>query len=273
MTFRACVIAVSVAGAALASQGSQASAFNLTDTVTWKSGPTGSVTDNNPFATVNSVVPTVSFGLSNAFNQLVSSGSPLANEFPSPSVTADPGGVAGHWNFYDNYVFSLNSGSTIQSALISFTMPGGSPAGGLIGISNLEARIVRLGASPNPSYTNGNYDAIAGTAAQLGNSAVAIVDGWTGTQTSFPGGSDYYSVLLNQKQFASGLYGLQIRGLVGSSNQGGTDLFSGSYGGNISFTAVPLPAGVWLLGSGLLGLLLRKRATVNQGVDLNAPAW
>lgn len=266
MTIRACVVALSAVCAALASQGSQASAFNLTDTVTWKSGPTGLVTDSNPFSTVNSVVPTVSFGLSNAFNQLVSSGSPLANEFPSPGVVADPGGVVGHWNFYDNYVFSLNAGSTIQSALISFTLPSGSTPGGLVGISNLEARIVRLDTSPNPSYTNGNYDAIAGTAAQLGNSGASVVDGWTKTQTSLPGGSNYYSVLLNQKQFAGGLYGLQIRGLVGTSNQGGTDVFSGSYGGSISFTPVPLPAAVWLLGSGLLGVAglgRRRQPSVN----------
>jgi hypothetical protein len=234
--------------------------------VTWKAGASV-VTDPNQLATVNSVVPTVSFGLSNAFNQVASTG-PLANLFPSPDVVADPGKTPGQWNFYDNYVFSLNTGATVQSALISFTLPSGSNPGGLVGISNLEARIVQLGTSPNPSYRNMDYDAIAGTIAQLGNGLTTVIDGWTTTQTSLPGGSNYYSVLLNQKAFSSGLYGVQIRGKVGTSNQGGVDVFSGSYGGNISFTPVPLPAAVWLLGSGLLGvagLTRRRQSSVTGG--------
>lgn len=257
MKINACVTACGAVCAALAAQVSQASPLSLTDTITWQSGPTGVVTDSNSLATVNSVVPTVSYGLSNAFNQPVSAG-PLQNQFPSPSVAADAGGVAGQWNFYDNYVFSLNTGADIQSALISFTLPSGSSPGGLVGISNLEARITRIGSSPNPSYTNGTYDSIyntvAGSNGQLGNNAATIVDGWKTTQTSLPGGSNYYTVLLNQHQFAGGLYDLQIRGLVGTSNLGGTSVFSGSYGGSVSFTSVPLPAAVWLLGSGLLGL-------------------
>jgi hypothetical protein len=236
-----------VAGAQLA----QAAAFNLTDTVGWKAGA-AIVSDTNPSATVTTVVPTVSFGIANAFNQSVAAGTVLSSDFPSPSVAADPGNAAGQWNFYGNYVFSLNAGSTIQSALVSFTLPNGLP-GGLTGISNLEARIVQVGPTANSSFQNGAFDSIAPS--DLGNTTMTIVDGWQKNQTSLPGGSNYYSVMLNQHQFGTGLYALQIRGEVASS--GG--LFSGSYGGSISFTPVPLPPAVWLLGGGLLAAFGLKR--------------
>jgi hypothetical protein len=247
------VLLLGAAVSALATQGSQASAFNLTDTVGWKPGSPGSaiVTDSNPFATVNSVVPTVSFGISNAFNQGLSAGTPLNGNFPGTVAT----GNGGPWNFYDNYVFSLGAGSNIQSTLISFTLPNGSP-GNVVGISDLQARIIQIGPSPNPNYQNQTFDSIA--ASQLdGPPVTTIVDGWQTNQTTLPGGSNYYSVLLNQHQFGTGLYDVQIRGLVASSN----GIYSGSYGGSISFTPVPLPAAVWLLASGLLGVggLTRRR--------------
>ena len=42
--------------------------------------------------------------------------------------------------------------------------------------------------------------------------AVTVVDGWKSTQTDLSGGSSFFSVMLNQHQFGTGLYALQIRG-------------------------------------------------------------
>ncbi|HKT72271.1 MAG TPA: hypothetical protein VJQ47_05230 [Steroidobacteraceae bacterium] len=268
MKSRVYVVALSAACAAVGAQGAQAAqTFGLTDTIGWTGTgdstitPTNHpiVTDSNVSATVNSVVPTVSYGLSDAFNELVSTGTPLANEFPTPSVAANKNNATGHWNFYDNYVFSLNTGATVQSALISFTLPSDTDPGGLVGVSNLQARIIQLSPSPNPSYQNGTYDSLyntqPGVLSQLGNATASIIDGWVNTSTTI-GDSNYYRVMLNKTPFSGGLYALQIRGLVAQDS----GLFSGSYGGSISFTPVPLPAGVWLLGAGLLGIgrLIRR---------------
>jgi hypothetical protein len=226
-------------------------AFNLTDTVGWTVGGTPSpinIADANISATVNTVVPTVSFGISNAFNQS-STGTPIHDNFPGTVAT----GSGGPWNFYDNYVFSLNSAAAIQSALISFTMPDG-VTHDLTGISALQARIIRLDSNPNSSYTNGTFDGIVG--GLLGSlPANTLVDGWVTTQTTLPGNLNYYSVLLNQQSFSSGLYALQIRGQVQTDGS----IFSGGYGGTLSFTPVPLPAAVWLLASGLLAVAGAKR--------------
>lgn len=252
-----CIIAVALWAALLGQRGEAATCspgpglapLCLTDTVTWDGGTSGTsgtavITDPNaPSTPVNSVTPTVSYSLGDQFNP-----GPIAQDFPSPSVVADKGGVAGTWNFYDDYVFSLTTASSIETAAISFS-------NGLVGIGSLEARLVEI----SPSITTtGSYDSIA--ASNLGNppsDGMTVEDGWTTTEL---GATGFYTVMLNQKAFASGTYLLQIRGEVAD----GTGSPSGSYGGSISFTPtpVPLPAGLSLVLSGLgaFGCLIRKRS-------------
>lgn len=252
MKARPCIIAVALGAALLGQRGEAATCspgpglapLCLTDTVTWDGGTSGTavVTDPNaPSTPVNSVTPTVSYSLGDQFNP-----GPIAQDFPSPSVVADKGGVAGTWNFYDDYVFSLTTSSSIETAAISFS-------NGLVGVGNLEARLVQI----SPSITTtGSYDSIA--ASNLGNppsDGMTVEDGWTTTEL---GATGFYTVTLDQKNFGSGTYLLQIRGDVAD----GTGSPSGSYGGSISFTPVPLPAGLPLALSGLgaLGCLIRKRS-------------
>jgi hypothetical protein len=224
----------------------------LTDTVTQNSSGTLVVTDPNPSEPVNSVTPTVSYGLSDQFN---------------------PGGVAenltgatgngGPWNFQDDYVFTLSAGSNVQGALISFSS-------GLVGISDLQARLIEispLSPNTNAEYAN-NFAALNITNPPTGDGPTVVEDVWT---TDELGASGYYTVTLNQQAFGAGTYVLQIRGEVAGSPA------SGSYGGSISFTPVPLPAGLTLLLSGLIGLGVlagfRRRGADVRRLSFGRPAF
>jgi hypothetical protein len=192
----------------------------MTAFVTTLNAPTGSNTATN----VN-ITPTVSYGISNAFNGL-----PIGPDLTSTEVTNQANGP---WNFYDDYTFTVGTGgATIQSALISFS-------NGVAGISGLEARIISF--SPT-------FSALANLNAPA--NGTTVVDSWL--PTSLAGGIS--TVNLNSTAFGPGTYDLQIRGEVGTS-------LSGSYGGSITFTPVPLPAGLPLLvsGLGLFGMLRARR--------------
>jgi hypothetical protein len=175
--------------------------------------------------TTTGVTPTVSYSLGNAFN-----GSALT-DFPS-SVAPGSGGP---WNFYDDYVFTVMGAASVESALVSFS-------NGVDGVSDLQARIF----STTTPYTS------TVAASNLGNppaSGSVVDDGWETTNSG-----DLYTVELNSTVLAPGTYDLQVRGEVGTSG-------SGSYGGSVTFTAVPLPPGIPLLISGLgfLGAAAARR--------------
>jgi hypothetical protein len=206
----------------LAAHPAAATQLNSTDTVTYSGGV---VVTAGGAAT--SVMPTVSYNLGGAFN-----GAPIANDFPNPPAM----GSGGPWNFYDDYVFTIGGAANIQTAVISFSS-------GIAGISDLQGRI---------SSTSTPYSA-AVAASNLSNppsSGSVVEEQWTTDQF---GSSGFYTVTLNQQAFAPGTYDLQIRGEVDSSK-------SGSYGGSVSFTPVPLPAALPLLlsGLGLFGAAARR---------------
>jgi hypothetical protein len=203
-----------------------ASTFNITDNVTYS----GTAATAHALNAANGIItPTVSYGISNAYNP----GGPIASSFPSS--VADPlnkGG--GPWNFYDDYVFTIGpSGSSIQSALIAFSTT-------WFGISNLQGRIIGA---------NGTFDAASNLGAPA--SGNTVIDGWTNTIVV----SGVNTVTLNKTAFGPGTYDLQIRGEVMGTPP------SGGYGGGITFTAVPVPAAFPLLlsGLGLLGGLRLRR--------------
>jgi hypothetical protein len=205
-----------------------ASTFNATDDVTY-SGTTAVVSPRNPAN--GSITPTVFYGIGDAYN-----GGPIAGDFPGS--LADPQNKGGGpWNFYDDYIFTVGtSGSSIQSALISFSTS-------FYGISDLQGRIIGAGGTFNAANNLGNPAS--------GNT---VVDGWTSTVVA----SGVNIVNLNKTAFGPGTYDLQIRGeVLGAPPIGG-------YGGVIAFTPVPLPAALPLLLSGL-GLFggLKRRTRAN----------
>jgi len=203
-----------IADAQLAS----ASTFNITDDVTY-SGTAAVVSPLNPANGI--ITPTVFYGIGNVY-----SGSPIAGNFPS-SIADPQNKGGGPWNFYDDYIFTVGtSGSSIQSALISFNTS-------FYGISDLQGRIIGAGGTFNAANNLGNPAS--------GNT---VVDAWTNTAVA----SGINIVNLNKTAFGPGTYDLQIRGEVLGTPA------SGGYGGIIAFTPVPLPAALPLLLSGL-GLL------------------
>lgn len=205
-----------------AAQQASASTFDLTDEVTY----TGTSVLVTSVDAANGVIsPTVSYGISNAYN-----GAPIAADFPGGTAT----GSGGPWNFYDDYVFTVGpSGSSIQSALISFST-------GVTGISDLQGRIIGV---------SGTFSAANNLGAPA--SGNTLVDAWMNTSPV----AGINTVNLNSTTFGPGTYDLQIRGEVLGSPA------SGSYGGSVTFTAVPLPAALPLMlsGLGLFGGLRGRR--------------
>jgi hypothetical protein len=201
-----------------------ASTFNITDDVTYS----GTAVVVKPLNAANGIItPTVFYGIGDAYN-----GAPIASNFPG-SIADPQNKGGGPWNFYDDYVFKVGaSGSSIQSALISFNTS-------FFGISDLQGRIIGASGTFNAANNLG--------APASGNT---VVDGWTNTVVA----SGVNIVNLNKTAFGPGTYDLQIRGeVLGAPPIGG-------YGGVIAFTPVPLPAALPLFLSGLgLFVGLRRR--------------
>jgi hypothetical protein len=140
-----------------------------------------------------------------------------------------------NWNFQDNYQFTTpSSGTQVSGAVVSFL------TSGTTGLSDLQVRIIET-TSTTPQSLIG-----------LNGGGVTVVDGWM-NMTSATGPLTLYTASLQTTPLAADQnYILQIRGEAASA---------ASYNGNVVFTAVPLPAGLWLLASGLAsgaGLIRRR---------------
>jgi predicted extracellular nuclease len=191
----------------------------------------GSVSSGG-YGTVVSANPT-SYTIGDTFNQAIGAVVQTQSDFGISAYSTSNCSAGNctsstpflNWNFQDNYQFATPaSGTTVSGAVVSFTS-------GTSGLSDLEARIIET-SSNTPQALIG-----------LNGGGVTVVDGWT-TMAATSGGLTLYTASLQNMPLTPGQdYILQIRGEAAAS--------AATYNGNVVFTAVPLPAGIWLLGSAL----------------------
>jgi hypothetical protein len=192
------------------------------------------------------------YNISDSFNQ----GASLSTESDfgasvylpasSPKCPANPNCINAAslttWNFQDNYQITTplaSSGPIVQGALVSTSYAS------TIGLTDLQARIVAAPGAPTSGAT------------LVSQSALTIVDGWQ-TMTLIGGVTGFYEAVLNSTALqANTSYVLEIRGEAASA---------ASYGGTVTFSAVPLPASFVSLLSGLAAwlLLARRRGQLPQ---------
>jgi len=216
-----------------------ATTLNVGDTVTATGTGAGQsynvITSPYGDAANGTVSPTSTYTLGNSFNQTIGSvnyGATGADFNANPPYPLGTTGSGGPWNFQDDYYFALNPGATVQAALVSNAMSN---------ISDLQVRLI-YAAGNTVSSGNPVLGAPAGG---------TLLDAWQ--SLNLGGGSVNFSMptIANPSDYI-----LQVRGEVAPS--GGPGL-AASYGGSISFTPVPVPAGLPLLLSALAGLHLLGR--------------
>jgi hypothetical protein len=173
-------------------------------------------------ATPPTISPTVTYDIGNTFNQ--SGSTSTINAFGASAT-----GPGGPWNFQDNFAFTT-TGATIHGTEIAFQTDA----------TNLQVRLISatdVNGHPVPVTTNSNA---AGQELVNGPSVVSVINGWT----TYPTGAIDFTVLM-PAAVSAGNYILQVRGDASTP---------GSWGGTVTFDAVPLPAALPLLLSGLGGL-------------------
>jgi len=147
--------------------------------------------------------------------------------FTAPTTTI-PTSPSPGWGFYDDFLFSVPMGAATDSITSTINL-------GTLSISNLEVRLYNTSGNP--------------TLPVLGSPSGGAISSWS---NPISGGTGSYSVL--NATLDPGTYVLEVRGDVTGAN-------GGSYSGTINATAVPLPAALPLVlsGIGLLGAMARRR--------------
>jgi hypothetical protein len=138
------------------------------------------------------------------------------------------------FEFYDDYVFSISgANANVLSSSINL--------GNFLGLENFQVRLYELaGNTPLPQF-----------GAPLGGT---LLESWSTSINFSPGVSGIVNVI-PEHALGAGSYVLEVRGNV-------SGLAGGSYTGQMNLVpAVPLPAAVWFLVSGLggLGALVRRK--------------
>jgi hypothetical protein len=151
----------------------------------------------------------------------------LSNLIVNPSTNVNTA-----FEFYDDFVFTIaDAAANSITSTIDF--------GDIFEISNLQVRLYNAaGQSSLPV---------------VGTPVGGVIDAWS-TAISYNGGTGTVAVLENTI-LSAGTYVLEVRGNI-------TGQFGGSYSGVLNVAPVPVPAALWLFGSGIAGLIAARRRRV-----------
>jgi hypothetical protein len=158
------------------------------------------------------------------------------DQFSAPQAyTLSPSSPVGSYSFQDTYEFSLSAPAQGDVLAVSLNLSG--IPSSTFNIQNLQFRLYEV-PSPPPA---------PGLTIPPGST---IITPWMG----ITGNDSGTAIQANFNNVQSGTYFLDIAGTA-SGTSGGT------YIGQLNLSPVPLPAGIWLLLSGLggIGALARKR--------------
>jgi hypothetical protein len=178
--------------------------------------------------------PTGSFGNNYALD--VPGQYTFQDQFNAPQAfTLSPSSPVGSYSFQDTYEFSLSTPAQGDVLAVSLNLLGS--ASSTFNIQNLQFRLYEV---PSPAPAPGLSIPPGST----------VITPWMGIS-----GNDNGTVIqANFGNVQSGTYFLDVAGTANGSS-------GGTYIGQLNLSPVPLPAGVWLLLSGLggIGTLVRKR--------------
>jgi hypothetical protein len=158
------------------------------------------------------------------------------DQFTAPQgYTLSPSSPVGSYSFQDTYEFSLSAPAQGDALTVSLNLSG--TPGSTLNIQNLQFRLYEV---PSPAPAPG-LNPPPGS---------IFITPWMGVS-----GNDNGTVIqANFNNVQSGTYFMDIAGTANGTS-------GGTYIGQLNLSPVPLPAGIWLLLSGLggIGVLARKR--------------
>lgn len=151
-----------------------------------------------------------------------------SNTYNTPTLTIPGSTNPPGYGFYDDYIFTI-TGATANSITTTINL------GGFLQVNDLEERI---------------YSTTGNTIPTLGTPSGTVYQSW-----STPIGTVGTAAVISNLILNPGTYVLEIRGNAAGSS-------GGSYSGSMNLAAVPLPAALPLLlsGLGLLGGAVRGRS-------------
>lgn len=138
------------------------------------------------------------------------------------------------FGFYDDFVFTIASATTdsITSTIDLL---------GAFQINNLQVRLFSAA---------GNAFPVLGSPVGCPGVGCTLINAWSSPVNYGP--TTGTVALLPTTQLGAGTYVLEVRGNV-------VGTYGGSYSGVLNLAAVPVPAGAWMFGSGLIGLAAMRR--------------
>jgi hypothetical protein len=179
---------------------------------------------------------TYSSASGNDYSLMVAGQYSFTRSFGAPQTNVLGTSSIGNYAFQDSYVFQVGAAASGDVLTASLSLPG------TFALSNVQFRLYQI--------TSGTTAPVVGGSLTGNPSVVSVLTKWKGQS-----GVDNTAISASFSGMQStGTYVLDIAGTATGSS-------GGLYVGSLNLQAVPLPAAVWFMLSGLagLGVMARKR--------------